>query len=389
MGRVSVGMLSTWETICGIADFSAHLRDALVAQDVEVGIIPIERDELALLSKAELMESFVESARRLSAYDIAHIQHEFGFFLGSYGMPVSINAFGRLLKQLGRAGTRTIVTFHTAPPFSFAGGRRLQLGLDHLLRLEWRQRVAQQFARPGLIGVPQSRFLRRVLLDSGLSEKSLSVTPHGAPPVRAPRTDQTSAKERLGYSAEARLLVIVGFVSSYKGHLIAAKALKYLDGRYQLAIVGGPHPNGNDDTYDKILAYKARSDKRNRLRITGYVTPEERADYLDAADIVLAPYLDQRLAATGSVLWALASGRPVLASRIPLFQELNLDMPRMLLSTPGAPAELGERIRQLDQDEATKKELVANASAYIRSVSWERVAAMYLSHYRALLERRS
>lgn len=387
MSQLSVGMLTTWQTICGIADFSASLRAALIAQGVDVSIVPIDRDELAFLSKAELLEAFVESAHRLSDYDVAHIQHEFGFFLGSYGMPASINAFARLLRELGKARTQTLVTFHTAPPFSFAGARRAQLGLDHILRLEWRQRVARQFARPGVLGIPQSRFLRRILLDSGLPESSLAFIPHGAPPLRSPCTDQASAKARLGYSQETRLLVIVGFLSGYKGHLIAARALKHLPTQYQLAIVGGPHPNGTDDTYDRVLAYKARSDKHGRIRITGYVSPEDRANYLDAADIVLAPYLDARLAATGSVLWALASGRPVLASSIPLFRELNLESPRMMLSTPGAPAELAERIRLLDEDESTKKQLVSNASDYVSSVSWERIATQYLCHYRELVKR--
>jgi glycosyltransferase involved in cell wall biosynthesis len=385
MSQLTVGLLSTWDTVCGIADFSSALRNALVDRGINVGVVRIDRQELALMSRSELTEEFVRLSRALGEYDVAHIQHEFGFFLGSYGMPASINMFGHALRELGRLNQPTLITFHTAPPFVFGGARRAQMGLDHLMRVAWRTRVATHIDGKHVLSIAQSRFLRKTLLDSGLKDSALKLVLPGAPPPSTPMSDGSVEKQSLNYDQTTRLLAIVGFVSGYKGHLVAARAMKYLPREYCLAVVGGPHPDANDDTFDRLLEFKRKHDKANRIRITGYVTPGERALYLRAADIILAPYVDSRLAASGSILWALSAAKPVVASSIPLFREIDNTANCMVLTTPYAAAELAHRVEELDGDSQKKEALVKNASAHLKQISWERTGEAYERHYRGLL----
>lgn len=380
LGRI--GILSTWKTTCGIADFTATYISVIERLGRHVEVIPIDRDANKYLTRAELASEFETLAERLSDFDVVHIQHEFGFFMGAYGMVESVNNFHRILRHLKGKDCRVVVTFHSAPPFR--GGRTGvgSVAREAILRATWRTRIATDVKKGGVQVVAPTRFLRRLLIDSGIGASSIQVIPQGSPP---PTEDSNGdeAKSSLGYEASTRLLVMLGFVSEYKGHHVALDAMRYLPERYHLAIVGGPHPQANDPTYDRLLARSARLKLASRVRLTDYVPRSDFDRYLAAADMVLAPYTYLELANSAAISSALASGRPVIASRIPAFEELNQGALRVLLATPNAPSELARRIVQLDQDELLKKELVSNALAYVRDTSWDLVAERYLNLYAA------
>jgi glycosyltransferase involved in cell wall biosynthesis len=217
--------------------------------------------------------------------------------------------------------------------------------------------------------VVHTRLLRRALVDAGIPAASIKLIPCGSPPP-VEQMDADEAKAALGYGPTDRVLVIFGFVSGYKGHRVAVEALRSLPAEYHLAIVGGPNPQVNDLAFDEVLQKSRRPRLAERVRVTGYVPFSDMRLYSSAADIVLAPYVTADLASSAAITWAMASGHPVIASRIPAFQELNEGVPRMVLATPRAPSELAHRILQLDQDEALKAELVKNALAYVTEHSW-------------------
>lgn len=380
LGRI--GILSTWKTACGIADFTANFASTIEKLGQEVEVVPIDRDANKYLSRAELTTEFQELAERLSTYDVVHIQHEFGFFTGAYGLVESVDNFHRMLRYLRGTRCRVVVTFHSAPPFRGARTGVGSVAREAILRGAWRTRVAGDIRKGSVQVVAPTRFLRRLLIDSGIGASSIDVIPQGSP-APASSTNGSEAKVSLGYEISSRLLVVLGFVSEYKGHRVALDAMRQLPEQYHLAVVGGPHPQVNEHSYDRILERSARLKLASRVRLTDYVPRAEFDLYLAAADIVLAPYTYLELANSAAISSALASGRPVIASRIPAFEELNQGLPRVLLATPNAPSELARRIVQLDQDELLKQELVANALAYVRDTSWDLVAERYLSLYAA------
>lgn len=380
LGRI--GILSTWKTTCGIADFTASYAGVIERLGRLVEVIPIDRDANKYLSRTELATEFETLAERLSDFDVVHIQHEFGFFMGAYGMVESVDNFHRVLRRLKGRTRCVVVTFHSAPPFR--GGRTGvgSIAREAILRATWRTRIAADIKKGDVQVVAPTRFLRRLLIDSGIGARSIHVIPQGSPP---PIDDSNGdeAKNSLGYESSTRLLVMLGFVSEYKGHRVALDAMRYLPERYHLAVVGGPHPQVNEHSYDRLLERSARLKLASRVRLTDYVPRSEFDRYLAAADMVLAPYTYFELANSAAISSALASGRPVIASRIPAFEELNQGAPRVLLATPNAPSELARRIVQLDQDELLKKELVSNALVYVRETSWDLVAERYLNLYAA------
>lgn len=382
MSTGTVGILSTWKTVCGIADFTANYRAGLEQIGCHADVVPIDRDAHRYLSRRELSSEFDALAEKLAAFDVVHVQHEFGFFMGEYGMYESLDNFRRVLRAAVAARRRIVVTFHTSPPLKGSRSGVGSVAQEAVLRAAWRGRVIAEMKKGGAQAIVHTRFLRRSLIDTGMPPGLLRVVPHGSPPP-VEQSDPIAAKNALGYKPSDRVLIIVGFVSEYKGHRVALDAMRYLPSEYQLAVVGGPHPKGNEPTFDSVLKRALRPKLAGRIRVTGYLPIEELRRYLAASDIALAPYVHHELASSGGIAWALASGRPVVASRIPAFEELNDGARRVVLATPDAPIELARRVVQLDQDEATKSELTKNSLEYIRATSWERVARKYVELYEA------
>ena len=86
-----IGILSTWQTVCGIADFTANYVNGLEALGHKAHVVPIDRDAHRFLSRRELAAEFERLGELLTEFDIVHIQHEFGFFTGAYGIYESID----------------------------------------------------------------------------------------------------------------------------------------------------------------------------------------------------------------------------------------------------------------------------------------------------------
>jgi glycosyltransferase involved in cell wall biosynthesis len=378
-----IGILSTWKTVCGIADFTANYVNGLEALGYSAQVVPIDREAQRYLSRRELAADFERLGELLTEFDVVHVQHEFGFFAGAYGIYESIDNFNRLLRKVGGPGRRLVVTFHTLPPFKVSRDRLGGLVMEALFRTAWHRRVVPAMRRLNVAAVSHTRFLRRVLIDSGLPPSSISVIPMGCPPPLED-ADREESKAALGYAPTDKVLAVMGFVSEYKGHRVALDAMRSLPAEYHLAVVGGPNPQANDWAYDKVLGRSTGRRLKNRVRVTDYVPSSEVRQYLAAADIILAPYVHRDLGSSAGISWGLSSGRPVIASRIPVFEELNQDEARVLLATPDAPSELARRVLQLDRDEALKKQLVTNALSYVRATSWDKVARLHLDLYESL-----
>jgi glycosyltransferase involved in cell wall biosynthesis len=79
---------------------------------------------------------------------------------------------------------------------------------------------------------------------------------------------------------------------------------------------------------------------------------------------------------------ALASGRPVIASRLPAFRELADDGDCLVLVSPNAPFELAEAIALLADDPDRGKRLTTNARTLCLDRSPEVVAELHTQVYR-------
>jgi phosphatidylinositol alpha-mannosyltransferase len=140
-------------------------------------------------------------------------------------------------------------------------------------------------------------------------------------------------------------------------------------------------------------------DKRARqtaeeLRISGSVEflgpapPDDLPRLYAGCDVYCAPGLGGET--LGIVLLeAMASGAPVVASRIPGYDETVRDGVDGILVPPGEPGALASALVGILTDEPRSKALAAAGLARAREYAWPKVAQQTLDYYRELLRARS
>jgi glycosyltransferase involved in cell wall biosynthesis len=409
-----VQILSTYEEPCGIAAHTAHLRAALARRGADVSVHPIERARLAKQARIELLPYFSSFTERLGRYDAFVIQHEFGFYGGSYGIRQSNQVFARLLLAVQKTGKPVLVIFHS-PPLALSameslrrdrqqgtvsGGAMVFAALAAAgRRASWKRVVGAINRGRRTAAVVLADDLRRRLIDSGMSPAKLSVIRHGIGAVRPP-----AGRPHPGGNDRAIDLTIFGFIAGYKGYEIALRALLELPDEFRLVVAGGQHPaNPGDRTLESILSFlrtglypdgvlpplpeKERRTVPGRLagrvEITGYLPGEQVDQVLERTAIVLAPYLAGGPAGSAALAWALTSQRPIVATAIPAFREINEQEPCLLLTAPQAPHALAQTIGMLAADPALAAKLVDAAWRYAARHGWDDVGGAVLS----LLER--
>lgn len=388
-----VGMITTWQTDCGIAGYSDALATALAEHGVEVEIVEIDRFEHRYMTRRELRAEHKRIAAHASRCDVVHVQHEFGFFAGAYGYASSLRT---LNASLSAVDVPAVVTFHTEPhPFVVPGrtfGGRMA---DHGRMAAWAAFVNLQLARRSdRIVVAHTRTARRQLADAGIPLERIRTVRQGvragAVPARG-SAEALAARERLGIAPDDVVLTCFGFLSHHKGADIAARALEDLPENFRLLVVGGSHPYEADHALDELLAVLAdEPDLRDRVTVTGRVELSALRDFHAATDICLAPYRPvPRVLSSAAITWALASGRPVIASRVPAFVELAHEAGCLQLVAPQAPHELAWAAQRLAAEPERADELVTNALAYAARASWAEVAREHAAVYAELTAARS
>jgi len=377
---------------------------------VECEVFPLDVNAFRYAPAADFRGELDRFVRSTANFDLIHIQHEYSLFAGSGGLVDSLQHFGQLLSGLRSISRPVVVTFHTEPAFAswlpaalpdtaaqanpivgliqwYRGKTHFRRNLATLTKL-WQKGIAPHFgADPGcfraIVHTPRTRLQ---MIQAGFAPQNVSAIPLGHA-LRDPsffRTPREEAKARLGLEPDSVLLTIFGFVAAYKGYRLAVDALQRLPANYHLAIVGGPNPaNPLDTTLDSILQTWQDQDPR-RLMITGFASREMMDLYYAATDICLAPFLPENRTGSASLTWALTSGRPTIATNIPVFSEIQQEADCLLLSTPNAAFELAWNIQRLAGDTEMQNRLAQNALQFAERHSWPRVTEMLRGLYSEL-----
>jgi glycosyltransferase involved in cell wall biosynthesis len=202
------------------------------------------------------------------------------------------------------------------------------------------------------------------------------------------------AKPRPLSAQDTVQLAIFGFVSEYKGYETVLNAMRLLPDNVTLVIAGGKHPcNPGDQTLDSIFGFlhtgawppptmpilpgsftaADRDRLRKRVQVTGYLSHAEMVNVLNGTDIALAIYSEgpPGSAALGQML---SLGRPVIASTLTAFGEVQRRGNCLKLISAQAPFELTELILALIRDHAERLRLHENALAFARKHTFEALA---------------
>ncbi|MGD0363297.1 MAG: glycosyltransferase family 1 protein [Bryobacteraceae bacterium] len=218
----------------------------------------------------------------------------------------------------------------------------------------FRQRFAEQArdaaGRSDLI-IAVSRFTARQVTGLlGVEESRVRVVHHG---VRPPA---------LAAAAREKIILHVGAIQHRKNIARLVEAFERVDRDWQLVLAGSSGFGAAG-----ILAGIAQSPSRERIRILGYVSPAELANWYARAMLFAFPSLDEGFGMP--VLEAMASGVPVLASNRSAIPEVAGDA--AWLVDPEQTEEMANALVALTGDPARRADLSARGLERAHIFTWD------------------
>lgn len=358
----SVGFVGTYPpTKCGIATFTASLAAAVAppGSGWDFGVVACVDAPGSVRHPVEVVAELVGgsasslgiAAARLDQFDAVVLQHEFGIFGGEDGSDV--------LDLTLRLGAPLVVVLHTVLERPSRGQRE----------------IVERLAERADLLVVQSRSARERLVDTYRVEADrVRLVPHGAPP------NIRSSAPGLG---RAPSVLTWGLIGPGKGIDLGIEAIAHLrdlapQPRY--VVLGQTHPKiveARGDYRDELV------DHANRLGVSGLVEFDNAYRETEAilsrvrkADIVLLPYRSREQVVSGVLVEAIASGKPVVATRFPHAEEL-LGQGSGLLVPHDDPVAMASALRSLLTDPALARQMAAVARRQAKPLFWDNVGRAY------------
>jgi glycosyltransferase involved in cell wall biosynthesis len=295
----------------------------------------------------------------ISQIDIVCVQHEYGIFGGQAG--------SHLLKLLGELRMPVVTTLHTvlrdpAPEYREVMHRLSDLS-DKLIVMSWK---ACDFLKD-IYAVP---------------EEKIAFIHHGIPDT--PFIDPNFYKDKFGVEGK-KVLLTFGLLSPNKGIENALQALpsvveKYPDVTY--IVLGATHPHilkEHGEEYRISLQQLVRKlDIGDHVIFKNrFVELKELCEFLGAADIYLTPYLEEAQITSGTLAYAMGTGKAVISTPYWYATEM-LAEGRGIIVPFKDPDAIAEHIIDLLANDVNLHTMRKNAYTFSREAIWKEVSRRYL-----------
>jgi len=363
---------------CGIANFTKDLVDAMGGLHVFRPSVIIAINEKGAIYKydkrvkfqieRDSIDDYVQAARyaNLSKVNLLNLQHEFGLYGGELGE--YINSF---LKDLQKP---VVTTLHTIVP-NFGSAART---------------VLENIAHHSESIVVMTKTALRQLENHKIKSEKIEVIPHGCPDVPFVTTEKP--KTSLGLRAKI-ILSTFALINRGKGiqHIIRAlPSLVKEEPRILYLVIGETHPEVRKiegERYRKRLIRLVDELKLGKhVRFYNRFLPKrELIRYLQATDIYITPYVDRNQISSGTLVYALGTGKAIISTPY-LHAEEALADGRGLICKFRNPTSIAECINKLLEDSELKISLERKAYAYSRNFTWPKVAERYAKLFYRLFE---
>lgn len=362
---------------CGIATFTSDLTDALQSEVEELECFVVAMNDVGRRYpyrdrvRFEVSEGEVAAYRRaadflnVNAVDAVSLQHEYGIFGGKAGSHV--------LAWLRELRMPVVTTLHTILAEPNAAQRAV---MDELIQLSERIVV---MSRHG------AELLKKV---HNVPDTKIDHIPHGIDDIPF----DGGKKDLIGVEGQSVILTF-GLLSPDKGLEYVIDALPEILARFPktvYVVVGATHPHVKErhgETYRLMLENRAM-----RLGVAShvlfhnrFVSRPELREFLSAADIYVTPYLKPEQITSGTLAYALGSGKAVISTPYWYAEELLADG-RGLLVPWRDPKAIANRVVDLLADDEARLSLRRRAAAFGREMVWPRVARKYAACFERAIQ---
>jgi glycosyltransferase involved in cell wall biosynthesis len=385
----------------GVADHTAYLARHLIELEIEACVLTSRKADPNLQLPTSNLQSPTSNLQSPAVYpvmagwgwrcwrqigrflteqrpDVLHIQYQAAAFdLGGW-----VNWLPWWLRRQ-RNHPQAVVTFHDLRiPYLFPKAGPLR----------WRSILALARYADGVIvtNAEDEQTLRKYQIPNTKSQISRIPLGSNVEPCPPPAYSRGRWRARLGVEDSALLLAYFGFLNESKGGedlILALDRLIQQGYNAHLLMIGGQV--GDVDPTNAAYADRIRSlvqarGLAERVRWTGYTSPEEVSADLLAADAVVMPYRDGVSFRRTTFIAALRHGCPVITTypAVPLPELYDGDN---VLLVPARDSEgLAGAATRLAGDPTLRTRLAAGAAALGQAFDWPTIARQTAALYHGL-----
>ncbi len=359
---------------CGIATFTTDLCAAISAEygaarlmalpvnDTEQGYEYPDRVRWALAQDDAKSYEIAAEFLNFNNIDMVCLQHEYGIFGGPAG--------SYILHLLRGLKMPVVTTLHTV------------LREPDPDQLRVMQEIADLSDRLIVMSQLSSQFLQEIFKVPGAK---IDMVPHGVPDL--PFLDPNFYKDRFGVEGKAVLLTF-GLLSPNKGIENVIQALPQILAKHSnvaYIVAGATHPHILRREGDKYRAglqalAKEMGVESRVIFHDRFVSPEEMAAFIGAADIYITPYRYEEQVVSGTLAYALGAGKAVIST--PYWHAIELlDDRRGALVPFQNPGAIANKTIELLDTPAIRHAMRKRAYLFARDMVWKKVAQGYMESF--------
>lgn len=355
---------------CGIATFCNDLIQNIAAcvdgkfNPFVVAAVASHEDQYGSPVKFEIRRNvkndYICAADYLnfSHVDVVSVQHEFGLFGGNAGSYLNF-----LLKRIDAP---VITTMHTILNDPNPDYYRATVDLCNL---------------SNQIVVMNKRGISMLNEIYGIDPKKILLIPHGIPDL--PFVDSSYYKHKFGIEGRKTILTF-GLLSRNKGIEQMLKALPAIvesEPDILYIILGATHPDvlrhdGEEYRFELQRIVEELGIQDNVMFYNQFVSDERLSHFLCAADLYVTPYQNPEQLTSGTLAFAVGTGKAVVSTPYWAAEEL-LDEGRGKLIPFRDPKALADAIIDILTDETVLNTFRRRAYDYGRTCTWEKVGQQY------------
>jgi glycosyltransferase involved in cell wall biosynthesis len=358
---------------CGIATFSQDLANAVkniygCTLPVEIYALVNEPDiskygnDVTDVLHTPFLSQYRKAADALNErrdVGMICIQHEFGLFGGEYGE--------HILSFMLAVNKPVVTVFHTVLPQPESKRKSIVTAIG-----DFSERV-----------IVLTQNSRKILISEyGLSSEKIEVIPHGTHIVLW--KEKGALKKKYGFTQNI-ILSSFGLISENKNIETVLYALPEIIQKHPdvlFLVLGKTHPElfkkEGEKYRERLVAIIDKLNLKDHVRfINKYLELEEVLEYLNLSDIYLFSSKDPHQAVSGTFVYAMSTGCPVVSTPIPHANELIDDSNGILLKGFHDPTQFQKAILYLIENKKERIKMGKNAFSKMRATSWQNVAIGY------------
>ncbi len=381
--KVRVLQLSTHNEECGIARYQEQFVASMAADpDVENVFFDVSPNVSRFMSKMDYQAAVRQLEAQLKDFDILHIQHELSFY--------KHDELRLMIELAHKMDKKVVVTIHTAFDVEYSQAKFTGIGPKSSIYFLRTKKAQQRFERVHLNPLKNADLImvhnnvtRESLIRKGYNAERIIVIRMPVPAVDFDLKSET-IRHALNYQKGDVIYASVGFVSKMKGVDQALKALQFLPSTYKLAVIGGNHPSGANQSYlDELTDYIAQYKLQDRVYISGFIEDDAKLNALiRECDVCVYPYDAQYYSYVSSAALsnAFANHKAVIAYKTPSFLEINSDAEVVTFCKSPNYYELARELMGIDI--AQKEQL---STQYAETYSYVKEAGKLAAVYKSLV----